>query len=164
MLTCGQTGSWQRCWPRHFWGFLRGCCLLKKHKQLDTLKVNKMKLNIANMVNHSTNCPLVWHDQFEICSIILQLIHFTAKSETNLLITVTPPLSCLIKESQFQQTAESPVVDHTTPHTLERVTKGFSCQSLRAECCHTLSHLKKWVHGEWMSLHVALWAAAWRNE
>lgn len=25
---CGQTGSWQRCWQRHFWGFLMGCCQL----------------------------------------------------------------------------------------------------------------------------------------
>lgn len=33
-LTFGQTASWQRCWQRHFWGFLKGCCQLSENKNI----------------------------------------------------------------------------------------------------------------------------------
>lgn len=122
ILTCGQTGSWQRCWQRHFSGFLKGCCQLSKQTKIS----HKLCKRVEAQINYEYDNLIV--QSFHLGVLIFFFLHdrfgtgFTSKlnlKQSNLFITVTLP-ERLTLPCQNQRITEC---------VFKRVTKG--CQPLR---------------------------------
>ena len=77
VLTCGQTGSWQMSWRRHFWGSLPGCYQLDKHKQACYPQISIQPSKYMRPFNHQTvdKDPDMWNEltclQYTACKFSL---------------------------------------------------------------------------------------------
>lgn len=158
VLTCGQTGSWQKCWQRHFWGFLRGCCQLSKQTKPVMNLTNK---STPKSTVNTTIYLLFWRPLF------LHMISFTSRlnqKHSNLFITVNRLVnSFLFWSENLCFSSQQGVFLSNRPHHTLCLWKGHCARPYGRAQPHPDIFRENWCR-EWMCLRMAVQGAGTRRE